>query len=85
MIDKPKSIASPWRRTAVIYAILALGAFAFPGGIVGWLDERNGTGRLAAPLALARGVETISGAIGLKFIGAALRERFQAFVGDTDS
>ncbi len=84
MIDKPASAASPWTRTAIVYAILALAWFAFPGGMVDWLDERN-SGWLAAPLAIARGVDAASSAVGVKQVGAALRKRFAALVGDDES
>jgi hypothetical protein len=69
----------------MLYAILALGVFCFPGGLVDWLDERNASGWLSAPLALARGVDTVSAAIGVKQVGESLRARFTAAVGDTDS
>jgi hypothetical protein len=76
---------SPWAWLRVLYAVLALAAFAFPGGLVDWLDERNTDGWLAAPLALARGVDAASAAVGVKGFGQALRKRFTALVGDSDS
>jgi hypothetical protein len=72
------------RRVATVYAILALAVFAFPGGWVDWLEERNGGGWLEAPLALARGIEAVSGAVGVKRAGEALRRRFAAIVGEGD-
>ena len=73
--------ASPWRRISVIYAILALAVFAFPGGIVDWLDEHNSTGWLDAPLAIARGVDAVSAAAGVKAVGQGLRKQFSSVVG----
>jgi hypothetical protein len=82
---KPQSPASPWTWLRVLYAVLALAAFAFPGGMVDWLDERNTDGWLAAPLAIARGVDAASAAIGVKQVGQGLRKWFAAAVGDADS
>ena len=84
---QPQSAAStsPWAWARVIYVILALAAFCFPGGLVDWLDERNASGWLAAPLALAHGVDAVSTAFGVKPIGQMLRRRFTAGVGDSDS
>jgi hypothetical protein len=73
--------ASPWRRILVVYAILAVALFAFPGGIVDWLDERNAAGWLDAPLAIARGVDAASAAVGVKGVGQSLRKRFATIVG----
>jgi hypothetical protein len=81
MPPKPKTSANPWKRGLVIAAILAAGAFAFPGGMVDWLDERNASGWLGAPLAVARGVDAVSGAVGVKQAGQALRRAFAAWVG----
>ena len=81
MPNKPATLRYAGRRIAVVYAILALAAFAFPGGIVSWLDERNDSGWLAAPLAMARGVESVSGAMGVKGAGQALRKGFAAMIG----
>jgi hypothetical protein len=72
------------RRLATVYAILALGVFAFPGGMVAWLDERNDSGWLSAPLAVARGIDAASGAVGVKQVGEALRKRFAGLFGDDD-
>jgi hypothetical protein len=76
---------TPWIWARMIYLILALAAFCFPGGVVDWLDERNASGWLAAPLALARGVDAASAALGAKAAGEALRKRFAAVIGDADS
>ena len=76
--------ASPWPRILIVYAILALALFAFPGGIVDWLDERNATGWLDAPLAIARGVDAASAAVGVKAVGQSLRKRFAAIIGDDE-
>src|ERR1700722_15093969 len=73
---------SPLRRILIIYAILGLVWFAFPGGLVDWLEERNATGWLTAPLALARGIDAASTATGVKAVGQALRKRFAAIIGD---
>ncbi|HEY3718736.1 MAG TPA: hypothetical protein VGL41_01200 [Roseiarcus sp.] len=75
---------SPLRRILVIYAILGLVWFAFPGGLVDWLDEHNSTGWLAAPLALARGIDAASAATGVKQVGQSLRKRFAAIIGDDE-
>jgi hypothetical protein len=82
---KPASTTSPWSWVRVVYAVLALTAFCFPGGLVDWLDERNAAGWLAAPLALARGVEAASAAVGAKRVGEALRHGFARAVGEGQS
>jgi len=78
------TVAAPWRRVLTIYAILALALFAFPGGIVDWLDERNASGWLAAPLALARAIDAASAATGVKAAGQGLRKRFAAIIGNDE-
>ena len=60
---KPPSSTSPWAWLRVLYAVLALTVFAFPGGMVDWLDERNASGWLSGPLALARGIDAASAAV----------------------
>jgi hypothetical protein len=82
---KPPSSTSPWAWLRVIYAVLALTVFAFPGGMVDWLDERNVSGWLSAPLAVARGVDAVSAATGVKGVGQWLRARFAAAIGDADT
>ena len=84
MLERPASSTNPWRNILTIYAVLGLAVFAFPGGMVDWLDEHNESGWLAAPLALARGVDAASSAVGVKTIGVALRKRFAAIVGEGD-
>ncbi len=83
--EKPSSSTSPWAWLRVIYAVLALTVFAFPGGMVDWLDERNASGWLTAPLALARGIDAASAAVGVKGVGEWLRARFAAAIGDADT
>ena len=80
----PAKPSSPRRWIIAITAILALTAFAFPAGLRDWLDERNASGWLDAPLAAARQIEAASDAIGLAPIGAALRKRFALLVGEPD-
>jgi hypothetical protein len=80
----PASTSSPRRRILIIYAILGLAWIAFPGGLVDWLDERNATGWLTAPLALARGIDAASTATGVKAVGQGLRKRFAAIIGDDE-
>ena len=72
------------RRIVWIYAALALIVFAFPGGLVSWLDDRNTSGWLDAPLAVMRGVDALSEAIGVKPIGQRLRKTFAAAVGEDE-
>ena len=76
--------SSPLRWFITLTAILALTSFAFPAGLRDWLDERNASGWLDAPLAAARQIEAASDAIGLAPIGAALRKRFALLVGEPD-
>jgi hypothetical protein len=82
---KPKTVANPWTRGLVIAAILIAGAFAFPGGMADWLDERNAGGWLNGPLAVARTVESVSGALGVRQAGQGLRHAFAAWVGADES
>jgi hypothetical protein len=70
------------RRLAAIYAIFAISVFVFPGGLVSWLDDRNASGWLDAPLAAARAVDTVSAAVGVKGVGERLHQRFRGWVGD---
>jgi len=84
-INPPASAASPWTWARIIYVILALAAFCFPGGVVDWLDDRNAGGWLNAPLALARGVEAVSMALGVKPLTDGLRARFTQAFGDPNS
>ena len=82
---KPPSSTSPWAWLRVLYAVLALTVFAFPGGMVDWLDERNASGWLSGPLAFARGIDAASAAVGVKGVGEALRRWFAAVIGDADT
>jgi hypothetical protein len=72
------------RRILATYLILALAVFAFPGGLVSWLDERNGSGWLDAPLGLMRGVDAASAAVGVKAVGQRLRKGFAGVIGDDE-
>ncbi len=83
--QRPASTTSPWGWARVVYAVFALTAFCFPGGLVDWLDERNASGWLAAPLAVARGVDAASAAVGVKGVGQGLRKWFAAAFGDSDT
>ena len=85
MLERPASSTNPWRGIWTIYAILLFAVFAFPGGMVDWLDEHNRSGWLTAPLALARGIDAASSAVGVKAVGVALRKRFADIVGEGDS
>jgi len=82
---KPPSSTSPWAWLRVTYAVLALTVFAFPGGMVEWLDERNASGWLSGPLAMARGIDAASAAVGVKGAGEQLRRWFAAAIGDADT
>jgi hypothetical protein len=82
---KPPSATSPWAWLRVLYAVLALTVFAFPGGMVDWLDERNASGWLSGPLAFARGIDAASAAVGVKGAGEQLRRWFAAVIGDADT
>ena len=82
---KPRTATNPWTWLRVLYGVLALTVFAFPGGLVEWLDERNASGWLSAPLALARGVDVASTAVGAKGVGERLRHWFAAAIGDAES
>jgi hypothetical protein len=65
--------------------VFALAVFCFPSGLVEWLDEHNASGWLSAPLAIARGVDAVSTAVGLEPAGQQLRKWFQAAVGESDT
>jgi len=81
---KPHSVTSPWAWLRVLYAVLALTLFAFPGGLVDWLDERNASGWLSAPLATARAIDAASAAVGVKGVGERLRRWFAASIASPD-
>ena len=82
MPNSARSRSRPWPRVALIFGVLALTVFAFPRGFVSWLEERNGSGWLAAPLGVARGVEAVSAALGVEAVGEDLRKRFAAWIGE---
>ena len=48
------------------------GVFAFPGGMVDWLNNHNASGWLNAPLAVTRGVDSVSAALGVKAVRTGL-------------
>jgi len=85
MMDKPRTAESSWQRMGVIYIALALGVFAFPGGMVDWLDNHNASGWLNAPLVVTRGIDGVSAAVGVKAVGQALRRQFAKFAGEDES
>jgi len=70
------------RRIAATYIILAIAVFAFPGGLISWLDDRNRSGWLDAPLAVMRGVDAVSAAVGVKAVGQRLRKGFADAIGE---
>jgi hypothetical protein len=72
------------RRLVAVYAILAVAIFAFPGGLVSWLDDRDASGWLNAPLGVARGVDKVSTALGVKGVGQRFRAGFARVVGDDE-
>jgi hypothetical protein len=72
------------RRLVAVYAILAFAIFAFPGGLVSWLDDRDASGWLDAPLAIMRGVDAVSTALGVKGVGRQLRTGFARAAGGED-
>ena len=73
------------RRLVAVYAILAVGVFVFPGGLESWLDDRNASGWLTAPLAIVRGVGSVSAALGVRTVAERLRKGFAHAVGDDES
>ncbi len=60
-------------RILVVYAILFLAWFAFPGGVIAWMDDHNRSGWLDAPRAFAGALDSASSAIGVKQVGEKLR------------
>jgi hypothetical protein len=81
----PVATNRPLRWMIVIYAILALTAFAYPAGLRDWLEERDSGGRLWLPIAIARQIEAASSAVGVKPIGEHLRAWFSRLIGEGDS
>ncbi|MGO4869774.1 MAG: hypothetical protein ACLPGW_04065 [Roseiarcus sp.] len=82
---RPASSTSPWSWALVIYFVFALVVFCFPGGLVDWLDERNASGWLTAPLAIAQGIDAASAAVGVKGVGQELHKWFAQAVGESDT
>jgi hypothetical protein len=72
------------RRISATYLILAIAVFAFPGGLVSWLDDRNRSGWLDAPLAVMHGVDAVSSALGVKAVGQRLRKGFAGLIGEDE-
>jgi hypothetical protein len=72
------------RRLFAVYAVLVIAVFAFPGGLTGWLDDRNASRRLDAPLSAMRAVDAVSAAVGLKGVGERLRARFRSAIGNDE-
>jgi hypothetical protein len=70
------------RRLFAVYAIFAVAIFAFPGGLESWLDDRNASGWLNAPLGFMRGIDAVSTAVGVKGVGRTLRAGFARVAGD---
>jgi hypothetical protein len=83
--ERANSTAFPWRWAGALYSVLFLAAFAFPGGLVDWLDDRNSTGWLSAPLAIATGIDAVSTAVGVKMVGVELRRRFTTAIGEGET
>jgi hypothetical protein len=73
-----KSRDGPFYWGIVIYTTLALAAFAFPNGLVDWLQERNGEIWVAAPLAIANAIDFASTLVGAKAVGVEARRMFAA-------
>ena len=76
--------ANPFRQLLPVYVGLALALFAFPGGVREWLEERNASGWLAAPLVVVAQIEAVSAAAGVKPLGERLRAQFAAAIGGTE-
>ena len=72
------------RRLLAIYLILAIALFAFPSGLVSWLDDRNRSGLLDAPLGVMRAIDSASAAVGVKPVGQRLRKAFAAAIGEEE-
>ena len=72
------------RRIVAVYVVLAIAEVAFPGGLVSWLDDRNRTGWLDAPLTAARAIDAASAALGVKGVGQRLRAAFASVIGEDE-
>ena len=77
--------AFPWRWAGMLYSVPFLAAFAFPGGLVDWLDDRNASGWLSIPLTVAEGIDIASKAVGVEALGVELRRGFKNIVGEGDT
>ncbi len=84
MTDRTARVSPLLHRILATYLILALAVFAFPGGLVSWLDDRNRSGWLDAPLAVMRGVDAASAALGVKQAGQRLRQGFARAIGEDE-
>ncbi|HTZ66884.1 MAG TPA: hypothetical protein VMB83_05340, partial [Roseiarcus sp.] len=62
---KQRTCDTPRDWAVVVYSVLGLAVFCFPGGVLDFLEERNGGGWLAAPVQVMRAFDRASGAIGL--------------------
>ena len=78
------STAFPWRWAGMLYLVLFLAAFAFPDGLVDWLDDRNAGGWLSIPLTAAKGIDIASKTLGVKAVAVELRRRFSSVIGERD-
>ena len=67
-------------RIFAVYAILGLAWFAFPGGVVAWMDDHNRSGWLGGPRAFAGVVDAASAAVGVKQAGERLRATFAGWL-----
>jgi hypothetical protein len=77
---KQRACNRPWDWAVVIYSVLGLAVLCFPGGVLDFLEERNGGGWLTAPVQLMSAVDRASAAIKLSEVGAELRGTFAAQV-----
>jgi len=60
----------------VIYSVLGLALFAFPGGVLDSLEDRNADGFLWAPILIVKTIDELSNAVGLSVVSADLRRAF---------
>jgi hypothetical protein len=77
-----RTVDSPWDWGVVIYSVLALAVFSFPGGVLDFMEEHSGL--LSAPTRLMRAIDHASAAIGLSTVGAELRRAFAAQIEQED-
>jgi hypothetical protein len=81
---KQRICDTPWNWAVIIYSVLSLAVFCFPGGVLDFLEERNGGGWLSAPIQLMRVLDRASAAIGLSEVGSELRSVFAAQIEQED-